>query len=119
MSPVTEAEERGQPLVDCGDLFGREFPVDAPHPPLVDRPKLVDQREGFFRKPALAGRKRGIQKSLPRCTHNRHHTNERKALVANDFRIAHDDARSDAPLFVSDRGIEFDDDHGAAAQSHV
>src|SRR5207247_1672920 len=41
------------------------------------------------------------------------------ALVADDVRIADDNAGSDATLFVSDRGIELYHDHRAAAEIHA
>lgn len=37
-----------------------------------------------------------------------------KDFFAGDVRIAHDDAGPHSALFVSERGVEFDDHHGAA-----
>ena len=65
------------------------------------------------------GRELRIQKSITRGARDRHYANEWKPGGADDVRVAHDDARSRAALFVSDRRIEFDDDHGAATKPHA
>jgi hypothetical protein len=76
---------------------------------------MIDQRERFFREAALAGREFRIQKSFTRSAGDWHNANQRKALVADHVWIAHNDAGPHSALFVSNRGIEFDDDYGAAA----
>src|SRR5438105_59687 len=79
---------------------------------------MIDQREGFFRETALAGREGRIKESFARSARYWHHAHERKALVADNVRIAHDDARSHPTLFVTDGWVEFHQDNCAAAERH-
>ena len=71
---------------------------------------MVDQREGLLGEAALAGRQGRIKESLARSPCHRHHAHERKALVADDVRIAHHDAGPHTMLFATDRGVEFHHD---------
>src|ERR1035437_7879083 len=79
---------------------------------------MVDQREGLLGEAALAGRQGRIKESLARSPCHRHHAHERKALVADDVRIAHHDAGPHPMLFATDRGVEFHHDNCAAADLH-
>jgi hypothetical protein len=47
MKAVPEAQEHRQSFVDRSDLFPCKLPEHSPDPPLIDRPQMVDQREGF------------------------------------------------------------------------
>src|ERR1019366_1715801 len=118
MKPVAKAEEDRQSLIDGSYLFPRKFTEDAPDPPFVDRPQLVDQREGLLGETALARREGRIKESLARSPCHRHHAHEPKALVADDIRIARYDAGPDAMLFVADCGVEFHHDNCTAAEPH-
>ena len=118
MKPITDAEEECQTLINGGDLLRRQFSVHAPDPPLVHRSQVIDQRERPFCEAALTGRNWRIQKALAPSAGDRHYSNEWKALVEDNFWIAHDDAGSDATLFVSESGIEFDD-YAVAAKPHA
>src|ERR1039457_594737 len=114
MKPVANAEEDRQSLIDGSYLFPRKFTEYAPDPPFVDRSQLVDQREGLLGKTALARREGRIKEALPRLPCHRHYAHERKALVADDIRIAHYDAGPHAMLLMANCGVEFHHDDGTA-----
>jgi hypothetical protein len=80
---------------------------------------MIYQRERPFREAALAGPEFRIQKTFARSAGDWHNANQWKELVTNDVWVAHNDAGPNSALFVSHSGIEFDDDHGAAAQPHA
>jgi hypothetical protein len=119
LQSIAEAEVDRQPLIDCHDLLGRKLTEQAADPTLVDRPKLIDERERPLRETALPGRQGWIQEPLAWSTRDRYDTNEREALVTGDVWITDDDAGPYTALFVSDRGIEFDHHHGSTAKPHV
>src|ERR1035437_7329409 len=79
---------------------------------------MVDQREGLLGEAALAGRQRRIKESLAQNPCYRHHAHQRKALVADDVRIAHHNAGPHTMLIVTESGVEFHHDHFAAAELH-
>ena len=62
-----QAEEDRQPFVDRNGFFLRKFTEDAPDPPLVHGPQMVDQRERLLRDAARTGREHRIQEPLARC----------------------------------------------------
>jgi len=71
---------------------------------------MIDERERILGEAAWARRERRIEKSCSRSACDGYHTNQWKALMAGDLRIAHDNAWSDAALFVADYRIEFQHD---------
>src|ERR1035441_7337881 len=79
---------------------------------------MIDQREGLPGESALAGRQWRIEESLARSPRDRYHEQERKALVADDIRIAHHNARPHTMLFVTECGVEFHYHNRAAAELH-
>ena len=119
LKPYTETEEGHQPFINRGDLFPRDFAEHAPDSALVDGSQVVDQRERPFREAALPRREFRIQKSFARSAGDWHNANQWKALVTDDLWVAHNYAGSYSPLFVSDGRLEFDNDHGAAAESRA
>lgn len=44
---ATEAEKHGKPVINGGNLLGRQFAERPAYPPFVDGSKLIDQREDF------------------------------------------------------------------------
>jgi hypothetical protein len=77
-----------QPLIDRSNLFARKFAEHEPDTPLVDRSQMIDYREGLLAESTLSSHEGRIKQSLPRSLCYRHHAHERKAWVADDFRIS-------------------------------
>ena len=88
MKPTAKAEEGCHPLIDASHLFPRQLAEHAPDPPFVNGPQLVGQREGPLGEAALARCEWRIKKPLAWSPCHRHHAHQRKALVADDVRIA-------------------------------
>src|ERR1017187_10685923 len=102
MKPFANAEEGRQPLIDRRHLWACQLSEHAPDPALIDGSQMIDQREGLPGESALAGRQRLIEESLARSPCDRYYAQERKALVADDIRIAHHNARPHPMLFVTE-----------------
>src|SRR6266852_6052689 len=79
---------------------------------------MVDQCERLLGKAGWACRERWIKKSFARSPCYRHYADERKALVADDVRIAHHDAGPYTMLLVTQCGVEFQHNNCAAAELH-
>ncbi len=110
MQPVSEAEENCQSFIDGRDLVGRKLPEHSPDAALVDGPKVIDERKRPFREAAASGREWWIKETLTWGACNRYDADKREALVARDLRITDHHARPQAPLFMPNRGIQFDHD---------
>jgi hypothetical protein len=111
--PSAKGKEGCHTLIDGCDLILREFTENAPDATLVDGSQMVDQREGRLGEATRTGSEWRVEKPFARITRDWHDADERKALVADDVGIAHHDAGLRAALFVTDRGVELDHDHGA------
>ena len=116
---LTKPKEERQTAIDSRRFFRRKDAEHPPDPPLIERSEMVNQGEGFLGESTVAPwAKLRIEKPLARRPRHWHHAYERKALVANNVMIAHDDAWPHAMLFVSNRGIELHQNHGATGQVH-
>lgn len=82
-------------------------------------PQMIDKHKGFLDKAAFAGRHGRIEQSLSRSARDGHDTNKREALVTCDLGIAYYNAGPFTALFVSDRRIEFYNDHGSTTNPHA
>lgn len=118
MKPIPNAEECYQAIINGSNFFLPEFPEHSSDPTLIDRAQMIDQREGLLGKPTLARRQRWVQQPFARSSCDRHHAHKRKPLVADDFWIAHDNARSHTMLFVTEGRVEFHYDNHATAEFH-
>jgi hypothetical protein len=105
-----KSQEDGQALIYSRHFVPRQFAEYAPDPALINGSQMIDERERIFREAAWAGRERRIEKSCATSTCDGHHTYQWKALVADDLRIAHDNAWSNAAPFVADYRVEFQQD---------
>src|ERR1035437_8121978 len=79
---------------------------------------MVDQCEGLPGEAALAGREGRIKQSLARSPCYRHYAHQRKALVADDVRVAHHDARPHTMLLAAECRVELHHDNYAATELH-
>jgi hypothetical protein len=113
-----ETQEEGQPLVDRVYLRPRKLSEHPADPPLVDRSQMIDQGAGRLGESARAGLECRVEGPLALGARDGDHAHERKTLVADHVRIAHDHARADAALLVSHRWIEIEQDNRPAVELH-
>ncbi len=118
MEPAAETQEDRQSLIDGSYFFPRKLTEGAPDSPFVDRTQLVDQREGLFGETAWARREGRIKETLARRPSHRRHAHQPKALVADDIRIAYDDAGPHATLLAADGGVKSHHDNSTPAKRH-
>jgi hypothetical protein len=104
---AAKTEEEREPFVDSEDFFAPKLAEHVPNSPLIERSQMVDQGEGRFDQAAAAWRKGRIKDPRARCPCDWHHAQERKALVADDVRIAYHDARPHTKLLVPEGRVEF------------
>ena len=115
MKPVGKAQENRQSLIDRSHLFLGKFTKYAPDPPLVNGSQMVDQCKGLLGEAAPAGREGRIKQSFARSPSYRYYAYQRKALVADDVRIANYNAGPHTMLLVTQCGVEF---HYAPSEFH-
>jgi len=83
----------------------------------MDRRWSISAKD-FLARPLWPGARVRIKQSLARSPSYRHYAHERKALAADDVRIAHHDAGPHTVLFVTQCGVELHHDNCAAAELH-
>lgn len=115
---LAEPKEQRQPFVDGVQLGWGELPEHASHPPLVHGTKVVDEGVRRPGQAALARAQGRVQGTLAGSPGDRDNANEREALVGDHVGIADHDARPHAPLLVTHRGVEVEEDDRAAIEPH-
>ena len=119
LEPVTEPEEQRQPIVDGAELAWSKLAEDASHPPLVDGAQVVDEGVGHLGQSAVPWAQRRVQGTITGSSRHRDDAEQREPLVGHHVGIADHDAGPHTTLLAPDRGIQIEENDGAAIEPHL